>query len=276
MENILNTILHSVYWQPLLTGAWVLTLVFFITWVVAQWIKNYGVVDVVWGFSLVGLAAWLGYELLGGSTTWPPRVLLVFGLIILEYGRLGLYIAQRFFHHYPDEDSRYATCKQAWGNSASVLMLLAYVLQAALIFAMLLPVAFVATNPTHTFHWLEWLGLGIWIVGFGLETLADEQLKQFKGEANNRGLICDTGLWALSRHPNYFGQWLEWVGIATMALAQPLGWAMSYIVIVMYVFLTKVTGIQITEETMADKYGDAFQRYQAKTGAFFPQLFNNP
>jgi steroid 5-alpha reductase family enzyme len=102
------------------------------------------------------------------------------------------------------------------------------------------------------------------------ETVADAQLAAFKKALENKGKVCDTGLWGYSRHPNYFFEWLMWVSYFLFALASPY-WYLAIIspVIILYLLL-KVTGIPATEQQSIRSKGEAFKIYQRKTSVFIP------
>jgi len=88
--------------------------------------------------------------------------------------------------------------------------------------------------------------------------------------ASNKGKVCDTGLWRWSRHPNYFFEWLHWFAYVLIGIGSPYWWVTVAGVLVMYVFLTKVTGIPWTEQQSLRSRGDAYRRYQQSTSEFFP------
>ncbi len=102
------------------------------------------------------------------------------------------------------------------------------------------------------------------------EGLADSQLKRFRAQPENRGQICQAGLWNFSRHPNYFFEWLVWVGLFIFALGSPLGCATLYCPALMLFFLLRVTGIPLTEELSLKSKGDRYREYQQTTSAFVP------
>lgn len=247
--------------------SWIgLVVVFTIVWALGQAFRNAGVVDLVWAFCFVGLVGWLRPQLDG----WTTRVSLVTLMVAAEYGRLGWYIAQRVLKEWPKEDARYALCRQSWGKAYPVLMWLAYQLQALLIVALFVPIVLLLNHPHPGFGWIEAVGFFVWMMGFLLETVADMQLHLFKANPQNHGGICQVGVWSACRHPNYFGQWLMWVGLTLMALTVSGGWISLYVPVLMYVFLTRLTGITITEDHMLKTRGEAYAAYQRQTPSFFP------
>ena len=101
------------------------------------------------------------------------------------------------------------------------------------------------------------------------EAVADAQLAAFKRRAAPHE-VCDRGLWRYSRHPNYFFQWLIWMGWFAFALASPGGWVAVIAPATILYLLLRVTGIPATEEQSLRSKGDAYRQYQARTSAFVP------
>jgi steroid 5-alpha reductase family enzyme len=116
------------------------------------------------------------------------------------------------------------------------------------------------------------VGVGLWFIGWIGEAVADSQLKRFRKRQNSESenSVCQTGLWRYSRHPNYFFEWLIWVGFAFLALSAPGGWMGLLAPLLMWHFLVNVTGIPMTETLSVKSKGEAYRRYQYTTNAFFP------
>ena len=101
--------------------------------------------------------------------------------------------------------------------------------------------------------------------------MADAQIARFKADPANRARICDVGLWRLTRHPNYFFEWLTWVAFAVLALDENwVGWFAVLAPTLMYWTLRYASGVPLLEEHMLRSRGEAFRAYQARTPAFFP------
>jgi len=245
-------------------GAVLLALLFTLTWVVQLRNGNAAIVDVVWPASFP-LLTMLYFVLING---YVPRQLLVLGVVCLWGFRLSGYLYARNVGK--PEDARYTALRQQWGSRHQVRMLGFYLVQA--FFALMLSLPFVLTmvNTTPVLVVYEWLGLLIGVAGVAGEAVADAQLARFKSEAANRGKLCEVGLWNYSRHPNYFFEWLTWVGFSVMALGSAWGYLGIISPIIMYYVLTQVTGIGYTEAHMRQTRGADFIRYQQTTSAFFP------
>lgn len=112
-------------------------------------------------------------------------------------------------------------------------------------------------------------GLMLWVVGFVIEVTADRQKSAFKADKTNDGRFIATGLWAWSRHPNYFGEITLWLGIAILAVPALDGWQVATLISPLFVFvlLTRVSGVPLIERRGLKRWGDdpEYQAYLAKT-----------
>jgi steroid 5-alpha reductase family enzyme len=245
--------------------AGIFTLVLFtLTWVLQLRTKNAAIVDTVWAVSYP-LQAMLYFVMVPG---FPVRQIILVVLVSLWGFRLGLYLLQRTQGH--PEDARYTALRNEWGHQQNWKMLRFYWFQAWFAFLLATPFLLINLNTTPDILWIEWIGFGIFLVAWIGESIADAQLQQFKKNPSHRGKICRQGLWKYSRHPNYFFEWLIWVGIAWIALGSAGGYIAWLCPLLMYYFLVYVTGIKYTEDHMLRTRGDAFRDYQQRTSAFFP------
>jgi steroid 5-alpha reductase family enzyme len=118
--------------------------------------------------------------------------------------------------------------------------------------------------------------LFVWIVGFTVEVVSDRQKRRFRQDPANAGRFITTGLWAWSRHPNYFGEIVLWLGIALIALPALSGW--QYVTLIsplfVYLLLSRVSGIPPLESRAEERWGNdpEFQAYKARTPVLFPRL----
>jgi len=139
-----------------------------------------------------------------------------------------------------------------------------------------LPFLFISFNVSPHLKSTEWFGVALWLLALCGEAFADRQLKVFKADPSNKGLVCDRGLWRYSRHPNYFCEWLIWCSYALMATSSAkLGFFAWICPVIILFLLLKVTGIPPTEAQALRSRGDAYRRYQARTRAFFPWFPKN-
>ncbi len=187
--------------------------------------------------------------------------------------RLGLHLARRTLKK--GVDPRYQGLKQEWGERASLRMFGFLQSQAAAGFVLVLAVYVAARtsgagNPAAG-HSLRSFCLSQRVAG---EALADRQMRQFRDDPANEGKIMDRGLWSLSRHPNYFFEWLGWVAYPLVAIdlagGYPQGWLALLAPALMYYLLVKVSGIPPLEKHMLESRGQAFRDYQRRVRAFWP------
>jgi len=131
-----------------------------------------------------------------------------------------------------------------------------------------LQVGQISPAPDH-FVWLDGVGVLVWLVGFIFEAVGDRQLARFKADPANKGRVMDRGLWAYSRHPNYFGEFLIWWGFFLITLSTPAGWWTIVSPLIVTVVLLKMTGIPLTEDNIR-KSRPAYNDYIKRTSAFIP------
>jgi steroid 5-alpha reductase family enzyme len=234
-------------------------------WAIQLRTGNAAIVDAGWAFNLP-LAAWL-YAWLGHGD--PVRTALLVGMYTLWGGRLGGYLlATRVVGRV--EEGRYVDLRRRWRTHVAAKFLAFFQAQALLDVLLSLPALVVALNPRPGLGLPELLGLGLWATGLLGEVVADAQLSGFRRNPANHRRTCAEGLWRYSRHPNYFFEWVVWVGYAAFALGSPGGAAaLSCPALVLY-FLFRVTGIPATEAQALRSRGDAYRRYQQTTSAFVP------
>ena len=119
------------------------------------------------------------------------------------------------------------------------------------------------------------VGLLLWGAGFGLEVVADLQKSRFNADPANKGRFISTGLWAVSRHPNYLGEILLWVGVALVALPALRGWQWVALISPLFVtlLLTRVSGIPLLEKKAHRKWGGQadYEAYKASTPVLVPR-----
>lgn len=232
----------------------------------ARRIDNYGVVDVLWSYAFGPVAAL--YAALADG--WLPRRLLVAGLALAWSARLGLHLHRRVMGHHPVEDGRYQELRRRWAGRLGAEMFKFYQYQALSVVVLSTPFLLAAGRAEPRFTALDFAALALFVVSLAGESLADAQLARFKHDPANTGRVCDVGLWALSRHPNYFFVWLTWVGFALLALPAARGWLGLLAPAAILYLLLFVTGIPATEEQALRTKGEAYRDYQRRVSAFVP------
>lgn len=131
-------------------------------------------------------------------------------------------------------------------------------------------------NNTHL-GLIGYIGVGIWLLGFSFEVIADRQKSAFKADPNNEGKFIQSGLWARCRHPNYFGEIVLWIGMFIMNSEVMFGWAWlaSISPVFVYFLLTKISGVPLLTERAKKTWGDdkEWQEYYKNTPALIPKIF---
>jgi steroid 5-alpha reductase family enzyme len=241
-------------------------------WLVQSRTRNASWVDAIWTFSSgIGGAA---YALLAGGHGAPFwRCGIIAALALAWCFRLGLYIVGRAATGH--EDPRYTALRGDWGAQYEGRMFAFLQLQALIAWLLALTIWFAARNPIHHIRPLDVAGLAIILLSVVGEMTADNQLKSFRAKPANKGRICDSGLWSWSRHPNYFFEWLGWVGYLLFALnfsgRYDWGWCAVIGPAMMYWLLVYVSGVPPVEKAMAQSRGAAFAAYCRRVSKFFPR-----
>lgn len=254
------------------TGIWLmLACAMAVAWGIEQRTGNSGWVDVVWtcAMGITGLTAAMAPF---SDASLSNRQLLIALLIISWALRLAGHIARRTATI--SDDPRYAKLRHQWGPAAALNMFWLLQAQAALSVPMALAIALGAWNPAPLFTVTDWLAIIVFAVGLAGSAIADQQLTRFKKPGRSAGKVCNTGLWAWSRHPNYFFEWLVWVSMALFAVNVSQDWPWGYAALIgpicMYWLLRYVSGVPPLEDHMLIKYGNAYAGYQEATSVFFP------
>jgi steroid 5-alpha reductase family enzyme len=234
------------------------------TWSVSLLMRDASIVDIVWGLGFV-LVAWAAKFVTGasGAGNWLlVAMTTVWGL------RLASYLARRNLGK--GEDFRYKAMRRKHGERFAIVSLYSvFGLQGVLMFVVSLPVSLGQRDTGAGAGFVALAGFVVWAVGLYFEAVGDAQLARFKRDPRNEGLIMDTGLWALTRHPNYFGDCLVWWGLAIVASAQGAGvWAFLGAA-VMTVLLVRVSGVAMLDRLLA-KRKPGYADYMARTSAFIP------
>lgn len=235
----------------------------FLAWVVYLRTDRADWIDVAWAFSLGALAA--QFAVLGSG---DPSRRLALGVAGTAWGlRLGTHLAIRVAGG--PEDGRYQALRADWGPRPHGRFLAFFLFQGVLNLVLGLPFLLGTTDAAPGVPAWTWMGLALALAGVAGEALADAQLRAFKA-TGTPGTVCRHGLWAWSRHPNYFFEWLTWMGFALAAQGRPAALAAWLAPALIYLLLTRVTGIPPTEAQSLRSRGEAYRDYQGAVPAFFP------
>ena len=249
----------------MLASALAIITVMLTTWVISVMIKNASIVDIVWGLGFV-VVAWTVRLTVDGD---DARQNLLTLLVTLWGLRLALYLGKRNIGH--GEDFRYVLMRRKHGARFPVVSLYTvFAFQGALMWVVSLPVQLGQADDGVPVGPLAVIGVLLWAVGFVFETVGDAQLARFKKDPANAGKVMDKGLWSLTRHPNYFGDAVQWWGIGIVAAEA--GTAAIGLIgpVVMTFLLTRVSGVPMLEHSMA-KRRPGYEEYVRRTSAFIPR-----
>lgn len=243
------------------------TLIFFIL----NYRKRYDGIDVAWGLLfIVASCVMLYLASRSQQVAWPAYVALA--MVVVWGGRLAWHIGRRFARS-DHEDARYVELRKSWPQHHMPLQIYVriFLAQALLSVVVALPALSIIyySNDVHSLA-IFGAGFAIWLIGTQIERIADAQLAAFVKDPGNKGQLLQAGLWAQSRHPNYFGELLLWWGIGIAALATPYGWATLIGPLTISYLIIKVSGIPPAEKRMAKKPG--WSAYKARTPVLIPYL----
>ncbi len=242
-----------------------MVIVMTIGWLVSVRLKNAGIVDFIWSFSFT-IIALLFAAIEDGA---PARKALLLLIVLPWTVRLGVYLLKRFLQEFPIEDKRYAAWREEWQSKADQNMFWVFQFQGLLIVILSVPF-FIACADPSPLRISDTLGLTMCWIGLIGESIADSQLSSFKADKANSDKVCSQGLWNFSRHPNYFFEWIIWVGLFVFVSSCPFGIYAIYCPIVMLLMLTRFSGVQLTEEHALRTRGEEYKKYQQTTSAFVP------
>lgn len=245
----------------------ILFLVLLATFFVSVKLKNNSIIDTMWGLLFVIVS---GFMLI----TQPlilDRHVIVFMFVMIWGLRLAIRIAKR--NAGKPEDFRYANFRSSWGKYFLVRSFFQiYVLQGILCLLIMFPVFANFSNYT-SLSYLNIFGIFVWILGFFFEAVGDHQLDKFIKDKNNKGKLMMSGLWAYTRHPNYFGEATMWWGIWLIALSMsPFAMYINIISVLgpitITILLLFVSGVPLLEKKMSEH--PDFAKYKKQTSMFLP------
>lgn len=213
--------------------------------------------------SVISIAALL-------SAAMDARSILLWGLVIIWAARLGTFLFRRI--RKAGKDDRFGELK-----SSFIRFLNVWTIQGLWVtFTMAAALVAITTTNHKELDVFAIIGFLVWVLGFAIEVAADGQKSRFAADPQNKGKFIQTGLWSRSRHPNYFGEIVLWVGVAVVALPVLQGW--QWIALISPVFvtllLTRVSGVPLLEKKADQKWGGQadYEAYKKSTPILIPRL----
>ncbi|NTU71173.1 MAG: DUF1295 domain-containing protein [Coriobacteriia bacterium] len=233
-------------------------------YVLALVMRRNDIADIAWGLGPTLVAWWLALQPFAAPHALPLAALVsVWGL------RLAWHVARRDFAPGRGEDARYAAWRAEWKYVKLRSYLQVFLLQAFFMLLVIAPVVLIATSAVAPSLPFVIAGLAVTFAGFAIESTADRQLAAFLAQPREtRGRVMDQGLWGWSRHPNYFGESMIWLGFAILSAGVPLGWIGFISPMIITWLLVFVSGIPMVEQRHAGE--PAWEAYKARTSAFVP------
>lgn len=222
-------------------------------------------------FDLTGSITYVSVIVVSLSLTaeLDSRAILLGAMVIVWAARLGSFLFARIQRD--GSDGRFDALKPSFPR-----FLMTWTLQALwVLLTVACALAAITTARPAPLGGFAVVGTLIWAFGLAVEVVADHEKKRFREDPNNRGRFIHSGIWAWSRHPNYFGEITLWLGVAVVALPVLSGWQHATLLspVFVYVLLTRVSGIPLLESRGKKKWGHepAYQTYRERTPALFPR-----
>jgi steroid 5-alpha reductase family enzyme len=233
-------------------------------WVLSLVIRDAGIMDIFWG---------LGFIVVSGVYFFSARAVdllgyLLLALVVIWGLRLTVYIAFRNLGK--PEDVRYQAFRHKGGaNWWWQSYFKVFLLQGLIMWIVSLPLLTgLSGGSGERISGIATAGIALWGIGFFFEAVGDWQLTRFKRNPDNKGKVFDKGLWALTRHPNYFGEMLLWWGFYVISLQSGNAWTVIS-PLIMTVLLLRVSGVAMLEQLLTTTKPE-YAEYMRTTSAFFP------
>ena len=223
-----------------------------LAWIPASLAKSERYYDLTGGLTYLTV---VGFTLWAGSQSESPsaRELIVSLLVVIWALRLSSFLYLRI--HRTGKDGRFDRLK-----TSPIRFLVPWTIQGLWVFLTMIVVIVINSQAESAPELGIWdaIGLLMWLLGFSIEVIADNQKSAFNANSENQGKWIDSGLWSYSRHPNYLGEIMLWTGIACFGIScfsgmERLAWISP---IFIYLLLTKISGVPILDRRGLEKWGD--------------------
>lgn len=244
-------------------------LTFLIQWLVfipAYWRQTEKFFDLTGSFTFITISTLAMFL----STGVNGRAILMWALVVIWAVRLGSFLFRRIKK--AGKDDRFDEIKPSFIRFLNVWtfqgLWITLTMAAALVT--------ITTTNRKELDLIALIGFLVWVYGFTMEVVADYQKSRFNADSNNKGKFIQSGLWSRSRHPNYFGEIVLWIGVMLIALPILQGW--QWLVLISPIFvtllLTRVSGIPLLEKKADQKWGGQadYEDYKKQTPALIPHL----
>lgn len=246
----------------MIAGSIVLTWFFFsIAFLVAKKTNKLSIIDSFWSLSFMVIAvySWIfGNRNIAGS--FVTILVLIWGI------RLASHISFRNLGK--KEDYRYQQMREKWRNVWLTAYFKVFMVQGVLMLSIGYPIILINEWEGNQLNIFMYVGFLIWLIGYAFESIGDLQLKKFLEKRTDPKDVMTTGLWAYTRHPNYFGEVTMWWGIFIIIFSITGWWYTIFSPIVITFLILKVSGVPLLEAKYDGR--PAFEEYKKRTNKFFP------
>ena len=222
-------------------------------------------------FDLTGSITYISVTILAVllSPVVDGRSILLLALVVIWAGRLGTFLFRRIQR--AGKDARFDDLKPSF-----IRFLNTWTLQGLWVtFTLAAALAAITTTTRKELGLFALIGFLVWVFGFAIEVAADTQKSRFRADPENKGKFIHTGLWAWSRHPNYFGEIVIWIGVAVIALPILRGWQWVTLISPVFVTLliTRISGVPMLEKRADEKWGgqEDYEAYKERTPVLIPR-----
>lgn len=236
-----------------------------VVWLISLVRRDCGIMDVAYPMT----AGWPSVALLAWRGTGSPHEIMVALLVLAWSLRMSIHIGVRNASH-AGEDGRYAAWRRRFGGHWwwwSFFQVFTMQAVTVWLWSLVLVMA-VAAGPSGL-GWPHALAGLLFILGFGFQAISDLQLERFKKTRTDRHQVLDTGLWRLSRHPNYFGEAMVWCSFGALALVHPWGWLALVCPAYVTWFMSAGSATPMQERYLA-RTKPAYADYMKRVPVFFP------
>jgi steroid 5-alpha reductase family enzyme len=222
-------------------------------------------------FDLIGSLTYISLIVVGFAYSGGGLgSVLVSAMVIIWAIRLGIFLFRRILKS--GHDRRFAKIKTDF-----LQFLMTWTLQGLWVFVTLSAgLAALVSGQHYAVDGFVLAGCALWVVGFSIEVVADHQKSVFRSDANNSDQFISSGLWSVSRHPNYLGEILLWLGIAVAAYPMLKGWQLITLIspVFVYLLLTKISGVRMLEARAERVWGrdEEYRDYVRNTPALLPNF----
>jgi len=258
--QFLNMLALEIQLRSLLLSLACMTLL----WLISLLKKDASLVDIFWGIGFI-IVSLFYFDL---TKSHSLRQWLVITLVVIWGLRLSLHILRRNWGH--GEDQRYRAWREQAGKSFWwVSYFKVFFLQGIVLWIVSWPLLAAQQSARSLWTIFDVIGIILWSFGFCFEAIGDFQLARFKRNPINKGKVMRTGLWAYTRHPNYFGEAMIWWGFYSFALTASSGWWTIISPLLMTFLLMRVSGVAMLEKSLVVTKPE-YKSYIESTNAFFP------